>query len=409
MEMKRLIIYFLKRKIILGIMFLAASTFAQTGAKYLVISHDNFVNAVKPLIEWKTKKGVLAKCVPLSVTGNTPTQIKSYIQNAYNTWMPRPEFILLVGSPDLLPAYSSGYNYYDGYYADMSGDYEMELCIGRFHCATLAQCSLMVAKSIGYEKSETMHDSAWFSKGTTIVGEDAPPDPYYQADTRYIRNFWQRAFYTQIDSFISTQGHNATDVINAINDGRTFVVYRGQSVSYWWGQFDVDPDLTNNGYKLPIVVSGTCATMTLAPGEQMLGDDFLRAGTVQNPKGAVGFFGTAFIGSHVSLYRGTVTKGFFQALYQDRIYTMGGAAKRGKFILDSLYHIQERYLEWNLLGDPELNVWTAKPKLLDVSFDTILFLWPTNLQVQVYSSSFPIANAYVCVMMDSTVYYRYYR
>lgn len=385
-------------------MFLTASTFAQTGAKYLAIAHDNFINAVKPLVEWKTKKGIPAVCVPLSVTGSSSTQIKTYIQNAYNTWNPRPEYVLLVGSPDLLPAYSSGYNYYDGYYADMSGDYEMEICIGRFHCATLAQCSLMVAKTIGYEKSETMHDSAWFSKGTTIVGEDEPPDPYYQADTRYIRNFWRGSGYFRTDSFISTQGNNANDVINAINDGRAFVVYRGQSVSYWWGQFDVDPNLTNNGYKLPIVVSGTCATMTLTPGEQMLGDDFLRAGTVQNPKGAVGFFGTAFVGSHISLYRGTVAKGFFQALYQDGIYTMGGAAKRGKFILDSLYHIQDRYLEWNLLGDPELNVWTAKPRLLDVSYDTILFLWPANLPVQVYSSGIPVANAYVCVMMDSTVY-----
>jgi hypothetical protein len=393
------------KRLAFSALLLISSVFAQTGAKYLAIAHDNFVNAVKPLIEWKTKKGVPAVCVPLSVTGSTPTQIKSYIQNAYDTWNPRPEFILLVGSPDLLPAYSSGYNYYDGYYADMTGDYEMELSIGRFHCATLVQCSLMVAKTIGYEKSETMHDSAWFSKGTTIVGEDNPPDPYYQADTRYIRNFWQRtAFYTQIDSFISTQGNNATDVINAINDGRAFVVYRGQSVSYWWGQFDVDPDLTNNGYKLPIVVSGTCATMTLTPGEQMLGDDFLRAGTVQNPKGAVGFFGTAFVSSHISLYRGTVTKGFFQALYQDRIYTMGGAAKRGKFILDSLYHIQDRYLEWNLLGDPELNVWTSKPKLLTVTHDTIIYLQPADFPVSVYSNTTPVQNALVCVMMDSTVY-----
>jgi len=405
--MKQLIFYVLRntlnalrKNLALSILLLASSIFAQTGAKYLVISHNNFVNAVKPLVEWKTKKGVLAKCVPLSVTGSTPTQIKSYIQNAYNTWNPRPEFVLLVGSPDLLPSN----NQTDDYYADMTGSYQIELCIGRFHCATLAQCSLMVAKSIGYEKSETMHDSTWFVKGATIVREDNPPDAYYQADCRYIRTLWLGAGYTHVDSFLSTQGHNQNDVINAINNGRAFVVYRGQAVSYWWSPFNVDPNSTNNGYKLPIVVSGTCATMTLDPGENMLGDAFVRAGTVQNPKGAVAFFGTTVVSGSCSQYRSAVTKGFFRALYQDSIFTLGGAAKRGKFIMDSLLPNQTYYKEWNLLGDPELNVWTKKPQKLTVNHDTLVFLQPTNFSVLVTTSGNPVRNALVCVLQDSTVY-----
>ena len=391
----------LRKNLVLGLLLMVSSIFAQTGAKYLVIAHDNFVDAIKPLVEWKTKKGVLSKYVPLSLIGSMPSQIKTYIQNAYNTWNPRPEYILLVGSPEFLPSYN---NDFDDYYADLTGNYQIELCIGRFHSTTLDQCAVMVAKTIGYEKSGTMHDSIWFVKGTTIVGEDNPPDPYYQTDSRYIRNLWLSAGYTHVDSFLSTRGNNATDVINAINNGRAFVVYRGQSVSYWWSPFNVDPDNTNNGYKLPIVVSGTCATMTLSPGEQMLGDDFLRAGTVQNPKGAVGFFGTTVIGSHISQYRGAVTRGFFQALYQDSIFTMGGAAKRGKFLMDSLFPNQTRYMEWNLLGDPELNVWTTKPRLLTVNHDSIVFLQPTDFQVSVSSSGSPVPRALVCVMMDSTVY-----
>ncbi len=391
----------LRKNLLLGVLLLVTSVFAQTGAKYLVIVHDNFVDAIKPLVEWKTKKGVPAKYVPLSQIGSSPNQIKTFIQTAYNTWIPRPEYILLVGSPEYLPSYN---NDFDDYYADMTGNYRIELCVGRFHCATLDQCMVMVAKTIGYEKSETMHDSIWFVKGTTIVGEDSPPDPYYQADTRYIRNLWLGVGYTHVDSFLSTRGNNATDVINAINNGRAFVVYRGQSVSYWWSPFNVDPDNTNNGYKLPIVISGTCATLTLSPGEQMLGDDFLRAGTVQNPKGAVGFFGTSLIGSHVSNYRGAVTRGFFQALYTDSIFTMGGAAKRGKFLMDSLFPNQTRYMEWNLFGDPELNVWTSKPRLLSVNHDSLVFLQPTDFQVTVTSSGSPVSRALVCVMMDSTVY-----
>ena len=384
------------------ILITASYSFAQTGAKYLVITHDSFTDAISPLVEWKTKKGIPAVSVPLSQTGNTLSQIKSYIQNAYNNWSPRPDYVLLVGSPNLLPSYN---DIVDDYYADMTGNYQIELCIGRFHCQTLAQCSLMVAKTIGYEKSETMHDSTWFSKGTTIVREDNPPDPYYQPDCRYIRNLWlDIGNYIHVDSFLSGQGYNQDSVINAINDGRTFVVFRGQSVSYWWTPFNVNPNNTNNGYKLPIIISGTCATITLAPGENMLGDAFMRAGTVQNSKGAVGFFGTTLVSSHVSQYRGAVTKGFFQALYIDSIFTMGGAAKRAKFIMDSLYPNQTRYMEWNLLGDPELNVWTSAPKELSVSHDSIIFVLPTNYQVSVRAEGTPVCSALVCVMMDSTVY-----
>jgi hypothetical protein len=384
---------------------IVSSALAQTGAKYLVITHDNFVNAIKPLVDWKTKKGVPAVCVPLSLTGNTSSQIKTYIQNAYNTWDPPPEYVLLVGSPDLLPSYYYAIGgYSDNYYADMTGNYEVELCLGRFHCATVAQCSLMVAKSIGYEKSETMHDSLWFGKGTTLIGEDYPPDQYYQPNCRYIRNLWLGAGYTHVDSFLSTNGDDATDVVNAINDGRAFVVYRGQSVSYWWPPFNVNPLNTTNGYKLPIVVSGSCATMTLTPGENMLADAFVRAGTLQNPKGSVGYFSTTFVGSHISQPRGLVTTGFFHALYEDSIFMMGGAAKRGKFIMDSILPNQTRYVEWNLLGDPELNVWTKQPQEIIVNHDSTIPLAPTNLQVEVEGSGQPVNHALVCVMMDSTVY-----
>ncbi len=388
--------------IIFLVLVLFRISFTQTGAKYLVIAHDNFIDAVKPLVEWKTKKGVPAVCIPLSQTGHTTDSIKSYIQNAYNIWNPTPEYILLVGSPNLLPSYS---NNYDDYYADMSGNYRIELCIGRFHCQTLAQCSLMVAKSISYEKSVTTDDSLWYIKGTTIVREDTPPDSFYQPDCRYIRNLWLNSGnYIHVDSFLSTRGHNQDSVINAIDDGRAFLVFRGQSVSYWWPPFNVNPNNTNNGYKLPIIISGTCATMTLSPSENMLADAFVRAGTVQNPKGAVGFFGTTLVGSSISQYRGAVTRGFFQALYQDSIFTLGGAARRGKFIMDSLYPNQTRYREWNLLGDPELNVWTIKPRLLTVTYDSIASLQPTDFNVLVADGSNPICSAMVCIMMDSTIY-----
>lgn len=384
----------------ISILLCISQTFALQGAKYLIIAPDNFVQALKPLADWKTKKGVKAMVVPLSVTGNSATQIKSYIVNAYNNWEIRPEYILLAGFGIVLPASGTS----DDFYADITGDYQIELSIGRLPCTTIDQCNMLVAKILGYERTPYISDTLWFRKGTTIIREDNPPDAYYQSDCRYIRNLMLSHGFVQTDSFLSTQGHNSTNVMNAINDGRSYVVFRGQSTVNWWSPFDqVNPSNLTNGFKLPVVICGSCVTMSLnTTGYQA--DRFLLAGTATNPKGTIAYFGTTSSGSHISLPRGIVAKGFFQALFEENKFVLGDITKRSKYLLDSLYPDQTRYKEWNLLGDPELNLWTSTPKPIAVHNDTIINNLQQIYNVSVTYNDFPLTGALVCLMKDTTVY-----
>ena len=58
-----------------------AFSFAQeVGAKYLVITHDNFYDAILPFAQWKHKKGMVTKVVKLSETGSDSSQIRNYIR-----------------------------------------------------------------------------------------------------------------------------------------------------------------------------------------------------------------------------------------------------------------------------------------------------------------------------------------
>ncbi|MEO0072797.1 MAG: C25 family cysteine peptidase [candidate division WOR-3 bacterium] len=377
------------------------------GAKYLIITHDNFYDAIKPLAHWKHKKGVPTKIVKLSEIGATPesiARIKRYIVNAYNSWTPRPEYVLLVGSPTYIKAEVGAY---DDYYGNMDEQYRMELAVGRFSCENVSQCSLMVTKTLGYERTPYLTDSLWFRKGTTIVREDYDSDDtIYWADVRYVHSCWQSAGYIHIDSFSRAGGNNQIDVENAITDGRAYVVYRGQGTSNWWSPFQVNPNNMNNGFKLPIVVSATCHTMSLS-GYVELGENFTRAGTVSNPKGAVGFFGTTQTGSGIAQCRGAVAKGFFKALFEEKNYKLGDVAKRAKFIADSINPnnwSSTRYREWNLLGDPELNLWTAVPKPLTVVYDTVIVTTPQNFTVTVKYQNNPVSGALVCIMQDTLIY-----
>jgi len=364
-----------------------------------------FYNEIQPLAIWKTKKGITTKVVPLSVTGSNVYQIKNYIQNAYNTWDHRPEYVLLVGSGVRLPATNNS----DDYYADLTGvgNPLIELSIGRFPCMYPRQCSVMVAKTINCERTPFLSDTTWYRKGTTIIDEDVEAESVYWADVRYIHSLWRSDNYLHIDSFSYYRGNTTADVMDAINNGRAFVAQRGEATVNWW-HFPINPESLNNGYKLPIVISGTCATMSLFD-TSYLGDKFLFAGTTSNPKGAVGFFGTtiATSGPGLGRLRGTVATGFFHAVFQESIYKLGDAAKRAKFILDSVRppnYVEMRYREWNLFGDPELNIFTRVPKPLTVIHDTIIQTGPHNYTVTVSQSGNPMVNALVCVMKDSTIY-----
>jgi len=410
-----------KKLLLLFLTFISLSFAA--GAKYLIITHDNFYNAIQPLAQWKQKKGVPTKVVSLTQIGASGpsdiTTIKSYIVNACTSsaWNPHPSYILLVGGPTYI---NSNLSKYDDYFGDISGDFKMEISVGRFPCENVTQCSLHVAKTLGYERTPYMTDQNWFKKGTTIVLEDyntypptGQPDTVYWNDVRYVHGRWQNAGYTYIDSFSKAIGHTSTNVINAINDGRVFIFFRGQSTTNWWSPFTLDPTLTSNGFKLPVLVSATCATMTLS-SNNYLGDRVLNAGTPQNPKGTVAFFGTTVVASGTGLarLRGLVGTGFYNAIFKENIYRLGDAARRGKFYVDSLHahpHVQAydsivRYREWNLLGDPELNLWTTTPLQLTVIHDTLIYAGGQTYTVTVRKGVSPLPNALVCVMMDTIIY-----
>ncbi|MEO0085713.1 MAG: C25 family cysteine peptidase [candidate division WOR-3 bacterium] len=387
----------------LAFLLLAGAATAEQGGKYLIIAADQFVGAVQPLAAWKTKKGVLAKVVPKSEAGSTSAQIQAYIRNAYSNWPVRPEYVLLVGAPSLIPAYG---NVNDCYYGDMGGTSLMEISVGRFSVSTARECSLLVNKTLAYERPSPAGDTTWFVRGTTVVREDSPADPYYQPDSRFVRKFWENSGFALCESLCSLWGHNSSHVNSAAADGRSFITYRGQGTGSWWPPFNtIAPSSWNNGAKLPIVVAGTCATITLAPGEKMISDSMMLAGTVSGLGGAVAYFGTTSSGTGISSRRGACYRGFFAALFAEKQHRLGPATLRGRFQVDSLYPGEPtRYWEWNLLGDPELNVWTGKPRQTTVEFDSVIHLGRQDFVVQVGAGGSAVSGALVCCLMDSTVY-----
>jgi hypothetical protein len=103
---------------------LVSMCFAQQGAKYLVITHDNFYDAVQPLAEWKQKKGLKTKATDGSliyaIKGAGKQDFWMYDPLAKGTWTPLDTIPRLWKKS--VPKTGAGLAYLDGFVYLLKGN-----------------------------------------------------------------------------------------------------------------------------------------------------------------------------------------------------------------------------------------------------------------------------------------------
>jgi hypothetical protein len=401
------------KKILIALVIFCTTSFAQeTGARYLIITHDNYYNYIQPLAQWKHKKGMRTKVVKLSQIGSSASQIKTYITTAYNNWQIPPEFLLLVGAPNYLPfPYVSG-TYSDNYYTNVQGDLYNEILSGRLTVHNATEAQTVVNKILCYERTPDIEDPLWFKKACLIVNMDYDPhdDSIYWSDLHHAAGLMVDNGFVEIDSLSDMYGHNTTSVINAVNNGRSIVMYRGVGFNNWSYPFGVNPDQTQNGAKLPIVLSTTCRTIGTG-STPAVAEKWLLTGTPTMPRGASGYFATTTTVMNQAYLRSAVAKGFHGALFNQNKRTFGEACEEGRKKVYAMYTYAggyDEYLGFTTLGDPEMNIWTDTPCSLICTHPLTIPVGNANFTVNVVKAadSSPINNAIVCVIgkLDTTVY-----
>lgn len=389
---------------VLALITAALALAQEPGAEYLIITHDDFYSDALQLARWKRQKGLTTKVVKTSEIGSDSLQerIRAYAADAYATWTIKPEYLVLMGSKYQIPFphfnYQGNISSSDNYYADVSGDFHVEMLPGRLWIWTPAQAQTVVAKIIGYEKNDHLTDSLWFQSGTTIVNEDDYPpysDSTYWADAQYALQLMRDAGFCRIESLSQYLGHNHEDFHNSINEGRCLFMYRGTGSYFWEYPFlDIDTTMMTNGWNLPVVISGTCNAI------EGIGHDWLVAGSPSQPRGTVGYYATTTSLMGAAEFRSALCRGTLENLFCDSASTLGKAAEAGRLNYVTVFGNTLEYNGWGLLGDPEMTMWTMPPRPIEVTGTDLVHTGLCTLTVRVMLEGMPFSGARVCACAD---------
>lgn len=377
----------------------------------LYIAGGNWINNsyVQDLFEWRHKQGYIV------YTYDTPTSnentIKSYIQNAYETWENPPEIVGLIGDTDVIDCFyqswgPGGWNYYNGAtdfdFTQLDGDDLIpEVFIGRISGQQTSVMENVINKTIQYEKAIYVEDD-WFTKAA-LVGDPVESGNSTIFTNQYIENMMINHGMTGVATDYDGWGIN-NFVVDQFQDGILYYNYRGIYGDEGTGassQF-------NNGYQTPFVTTITCGTGDYDNGNSQ-SEGFVKLGSVNNPEGAVAAVGISTTGTHTA-YNNIVDMGIYEGIFSKKLWYAGASVANGDLAILATYpenpsDVTQTFIAWsNLIGDPALHLWTGVPDIFAVYHPAIIPLGTTTVEIIVYNGNGDfVENARVTLLMGDDI------
>lgn len=263
---------------------------------YLIITDKMFVDALKPFVEHKKKRGYLVEVVSTEQFGaDVQNGVKALIHDRYNSPTPNapaPSFVLFVGDHEQIPAFkgTTGSHITDlPYVAITPGDNIPDILAGRFSARNVDELLPQIEKTIFYENNQT---AAYKQRAVLIAGWDSRftrSHGWTQINygTKY---YFNEKFGVTPNVYLSAGSHqNDKDIVAKVAAGASFVNYTAHGSPTSWGDpsFQIsDINALGNKGMYPVVVGNCCLTNKFEIGT-CFGEAWLRA----KDQGAVSYIG----------------------------------------------------------------------------------------------------------------------
>ncbi|UCE05207.1 MAG: hypothetical protein JSW07_16530, partial [bacterium] len=224
--------------------------------------------------------------------------------------------------------------------------------------------------------------------------------------------FLPEGFYNITKLYEDRYNESVESVRTAINKGQNIINHHGHASSgvmgMGTGYFHIK-DMADliNGNKQSILFSIGCYPANFEAS--CIAEAFLN-----NPHGG----GVAFIGNSRYGWGSPGNPGygysdrfdaqFFRFLFKEKNYNIGKALALAKAYYVP-YARQENVYRWcmyeiNLLGDPEMPVWTDIPQTLTVQYPLNVTTGESRVPITVSQDGSPVENALICLMQGEDIY-----
>nr|MBC8382838.1 T9SS type A sorting domain-containing protein [Candidatus Cloacimonadota bacterium] len=412
--------------------------------EYVIITTDNFTADFQPLADWKTQKGISASIVSTSYiydnyegidnAEKVRNFIKDYYQNHGTLW------ILLGGDTNFVPyreafAFDCEYGQYwhnllpcDLYFSDLDGTWDdngnevygelednidmyPDVFVGRASVETSAEAVAFVDKILTYEKNPPVD----YQLDMMFLASVLWNDPY--TDSGLSKNLIDDAYvperFDPITKLYQSMGNlYYEDVMLNLNGGQHIINHNGHA---WYSVMGIGSDHLYNS-DMDALTNAPAFSIWYTIGCWPAAFDYncIAEHWINNPNGG----GVAFIGNSrygwgspgnpLYGYSDIFDQEFYKQLFQEEIYNIGSTLALTKSVYVP-YSRNENVFRWceyqtNLLGEPEMPIWTDLPQNLLVNHPDSITVGNCDMTVTVKDGADPLQNALVCIMQDDDVY-----
>jgi DNA-directed RNA polymerase subunit RPC12/RpoP len=429
---------------------------------YLILTTEPLMDELTPLASWKIRKGLPTKIVDVNrIYENEtfdgfdePEEIRNYIRYMHEEYL--TEYVLLAGDWDTVPPrmchdpdpYSGaddGEIPADSYYACISADSTWDedndhiygelgdlddiypdIVVGRIAINSEAKMEAWVSEVLNYEQKPIIEE--WTGK-VILLGPNVHNEGDGAEQSEYFHDKYLKYVYESFDKYYESsdagEPFSRSEIIKSINQGATFLNYLGHggpstwTYNYGYNKLIDKSDVNRftNGRLKPVVYAMSCLTEWFDDpsdsGYGNFGDCIGETFTENVDDAGIGYIGSArtsvgSVGSGYGPFATGLQEDFIRQLSQNN-FVLGEAYTEGKkHYSESFGHmfpdtrtsgeVQACWLEVNLLGEPELPLWTSTPKTFNVTNSSVGDFLTLVIKNETGS---PIEGAQVCIQSSS--------
>ena len=257
---------------------------ANLGADYVAIGTPDFLEPLKPLLDWRQTQGLKTLAVPIDAIYDQfnfgvpdPEAIRSFLQYATKSWSSAPKYVLLAGgttydrfaytvppTANRVPTFFiqtayGGETASDVGFAQLNGEAAPSIAIGRMPARDPNQIKVLVKKILDYEGAAP--DGDWKQRVVAVAdGQDAS----FKAEAQTFIDRFGAPYQTRLINPAAGATDAVQQVLGDLNAGSLLVAYFGHGSITQWGKDNIftvnDVAALKNGGRLPVVINMTCLT-----------------------------------------------------------------------------------------------------------------------------------------------------